>query len=92
MAARYLINEGGEPFSDRELNTIAAELVSLSPEEREKYRDENAAAIAQHQSRRILISHGALEALHFRHSEIGGARHRGSSKTVAALVSFETQI
>jgi superfamily I DNA/RNA helicase len=58
MAARYLINEGGEPFSDRELNTIAAELESLSPEEREKYRDENAAAIAQHQSRRILIVAG----------------------------------
>ncbi len=58
MAVRYLINKGGEPFSDAELGKVAAELESLSPEERAKYRDENASAIAQHETKRILIVAG----------------------------------
>jgi len=58
MAAKYLINEDGEPFSDEELAKVAAELESLSPEEREKFRNDNAGAIAQHESKRMLIVAG----------------------------------
>jgi superfamily I DNA/RNA helicase len=58
MTARYLINGGGEPFSGEELRKVAAELESLSPEERVTYRDKNAGAIAQHESKQILIVAG----------------------------------
>jgi superfamily I DNA/RNA helicase len=58
MATKYLINEDGKPFQDRDLETLAQELDALGPAERTTFRNENATAIAQHPAERILIVAG----------------------------------
>jgi superfamily I DNA/RNA helicase len=58
MAIRYLINEDGKPFTDGDINALAKELDSLAPADRIKFRNENAAAIAQHPVEQMLIVAG----------------------------------
>jgi superfamily I DNA/RNA helicase len=58
MPVRYLINEGGEPFDNQELDALASELALLSLAERETFRNENAQAIATHGADQTLIVAG----------------------------------
>jgi superfamily I DNA/RNA helicase len=58
MAARHLINEKGEPFASGELDALAKELDSLGIEDRTKFRNANADAIAKHLADRMLIVAG----------------------------------
>lgn len=55
---QYLITEEGEPFDAANLKKIGADLEKLSDDERKKFRNENALAIAQHSSSKILIVSG----------------------------------
>jgi len=54
---RHLINDSGESFAD-ELAAIEAALGALEGDERERYRNENAAAIATHPASKMLIVAG----------------------------------
>ena len=56
--ARHLINEDGKPFEGRELDALGKELDALGPEDRRKFRDANARAVAWHQAIRMLIVAG----------------------------------
>jgi superfamily I DNA/RNA helicase len=58
MPARHLINENGEPFQDRELETLSKELDALEPAERRSFRDANARAVARHAAVEMLIVAG----------------------------------
>jgi superfamily I DNA/RNA helicase len=58
MAARYLINEDGKPFTDEELDALGKELDSFNPADRKSFRDANAQAIAKHQANQVLIVAG----------------------------------
>jgi len=57
-AIRFLINDNGTPFESSEMQTLRCVLDSLGDDEREKYRDQNASAIAQHGAVKILIISG----------------------------------
>lgn len=58
MAMRFLINDDGSPFESSELQTLRVALDSLSDDKREEYRDQNAAAIVQHDAAKILVVSG----------------------------------
>jgi len=58
MDIRYLINQDGKPFGSSELKTLSQQLDQLEEADREKYRDQNAAAISGNNSKKILIVSG----------------------------------
>jgi superfamily I DNA/RNA helicase len=58
MTPRHLINDDGTPFDPAELNAVRTQLDALPQNDRERYRNENAAAIAVHPAERMLIVSG----------------------------------
>jgi superfamily I DNA/RNA helicase len=58
MTIRFLINDDGIPFQSSEIKTLRGALDSLGDNEREKYRNQNASAIAQHNAVKFLIVSG----------------------------------
>lgn len=58
MSIRYLINNDGSPFESAEIRNLRQQLDALSDHEREEYRNQNASAIAQHDSTKCLIVSG----------------------------------
>jgi len=58
MTIRYLINDDGSPFESSEIHTLREALDALGDDEREKYRNQNASAIARHSAGKILIVSG----------------------------------
>ena len=58
MTIRFLINNDGTPFVSSELQTLRKTLDSLGDNERTKYRNQNAVAIAQHDAVKFLIVSG----------------------------------
>jgi superfamily I DNA/RNA helicase len=58
MSIRHLINNDGSPFEPSEIQTLSQQLDALSDDEREEYRNQNASAIAQHDSTKFLIVSG----------------------------------
>lgn len=58
MPIRHLINTDGAPFSDEELGELSGQLDALIPEERKKFRDANADAVATLESEAVLIVAG----------------------------------
>lgn len=58
MNIKYLINENGDPFKSSEIEKIIKQLDCLNDNERVKYRDQNAVAIAKHNASKILIVSG----------------------------------
>lgn len=58
MNIRYLINKGGVPFDQCELQKISKELDELQEDGRRNYRDQNANAIAKLDAAKILIISG----------------------------------
>ena len=55
MSTRFLINDDGAPFDPTELEALRNELDALNDKERERFRDQNALAIAQHDCDKILV-------------------------------------
>jgi superfamily I DNA/RNA helicase len=55
---RYLINPDGAPFEANDLETLGAELNALDDDQRKKFRNENATAIASYDAPAILIVAG----------------------------------
>jgi len=58
LTIRFLINEDGSPFESSEIQTLCTALDSLSDDNREEYRDQNASAIAKYGAAKILIVSG----------------------------------
>jgi UvrD-like helicase family protein len=58
MSIRYLINSDGAPFSDKDLDGLAVAFHAFGDDERKKFRNENATAIATHDASGILIVAG----------------------------------
>lgn len=58
MDIRYLINDDGAPFDSVELQTLRNNLDVLGDEERTRYRNQNASAIARHGAIKFLIVSG----------------------------------
>lgn len=58
MAPRHLINDDGAPFESTEIQTLRDELDALDDSGRTEYRDQNAAAIAEHGAAKFLIVSG----------------------------------
>lgn len=58
MTTRFLINIDGTPFESSEIQKLREELDSLGDDERTKYRDQNASAIAGHDAVKVLIVSG----------------------------------
>jgi hypothetical protein len=56
---RYLINPDGAPFEAKDLEALGAELNALDDDQRKKFRNENATAIASHDAPAILIVAGS---------------------------------
>ncbi len=56
--ARHLINNDGTPFESTELQTLRNELDTLDDNGRTEYRDQNAAAIAEHEAIKFLVVSG----------------------------------
>ncbi len=58
MLRQPLIKNDGQPFESSELKALRSDLDTLSDTDREQFRNENAQAIAQHSSTKILIVSG----------------------------------
>ena len=58
MAIRHLINNDGLPFDTAELQELLQRLDALPDDKRVQYRNNNALAIAQNQSNKMLIVSG----------------------------------
>ncbi len=58
MAAPFLIKSDGTPFETEELQALRKVLDSLDDNGRSNYRDQNSAAIAQHDAARFLVVSG----------------------------------
>jgi len=58
MNVRFLINNDGTPFETSELQTLRGMLDAFGNDERTKYRNQNASAIAQHGAAKFLIVSG----------------------------------
>jgi superfamily I DNA/RNA helicase len=58
MPMRHLINPDGAPFEAKDLDVLAAELSALNDDQRKKFRNDNATAIASHDAPATLIVAG----------------------------------